>query len=79
MEEIQKEVFRFLAEYGFRIIGAIIILVADGLGARWLGRVVRQGLEKNQIEPPSIILTVRVQRCSSSLSQSCWRWTNAAC
>jgi len=62
MEEIQKEVFRFLAEYGFRIIGAIIILIAGGLAARWLGRVVQQGLEKKQLEPPIIMLTVRVLR-----------------
>src|SRR5262245_7108895 len=62
MEVIQKEVFRFLAEYGFRIIGALIMMVAGALAARWLGRVVQQGLEKKQLEPPIIMLTVRVLR-----------------
>ena len=62
MEEIQKEVFRFLTEYGFRIIGAIIILVAGALAARWIGRVTEQGLTKKEIEPPIIMLAVRVLR-----------------
>src|SRR2546428_12446555 len=62
MEELQKEVIKFLTEYGFRIIGAIIILIAGALAARWVGRVVQQGLSKKQIEPPIIMLAVRILR-----------------
>src|SRR2546425_4981848 len=62
MEEIQKEVFKFLTEYGFRIIGATIILIAGALAARWVGRAAQQGLTKKQIEPPIIMLAVRILR-----------------
>jgi len=62
MSEIQKNVIKFLTEYGFQIIGAIIILVAGALVARWLGRVVDQWFLKRQVEPPIRILSVRVIR-----------------
>jgi len=56
MEEIQKNVLKFLTEYGFQIIfqiiGAVIILLAGGWLARWIGRVADQWLEKKHIEPP---------------------------
>ena len=62
MSEIQKNVIKFLTEYGFQIIGAIIILVAGVLAARWLGRVAEQWFLKRQVEPPIRILSVRVIR-----------------
>ena len=62
MSDIQKEVLRFLTEYGFRIIGAIIILVAGALLARWLGRVTDQWFTRKQVDPPIKMLAVRVIR-----------------
>jgi len=62
MEELQKNVIKFLTEYGFQIIGAIIILIVGALGARWLGRVLEQWLTKKQVEPPICMLAVRVVR-----------------
>jgi small conductance mechanosensitive channel len=62
MEQIKAEVLTFLTEYGFRIVGALLIIVAGALVARWVGRVCRQALEKKQVEPPIIMLTVRVLR-----------------
>jgi small conductance mechanosensitive channel len=62
MEEIQRNVIKFLTEYGFQIIGAIIILVAGGLVARWLGRVADQWFLKMHVEPPIRILSVRAIR-----------------
>jgi len=62
VQEIQKNVFRFLTEYGFQIIGAIIILVISGLIARTVGRVAGQWLTKRRVEPPLCSLVVRVLR-----------------
>src|SRR6266498_1579091 len=62
MEELQKNVIKFLTEYGFQIIGAIIILTAGLLLARWLGRIAEQWLSKKQVEPPIKMLAVRLLR-----------------
>jgi small conductance mechanosensitive channel len=60
MEELRSTVVKFLAEYGFQIIGAVIILVAGALAARWLSRVADQWFIKKQIEPPIRMLAGRV-------------------
>src|SRR5882672_5449156 len=62
MDEIRKEVLKYLADYGFAIIGALIILIAGVLGARWLGRVFGDWLDKKKVEPPIKVLAVRVVR-----------------
>src|SRR6266436_5553223 len=62
MEELQKNIIKFATEYGFQIIGAIIILIAGALLARWLGRVTDGWLLKKQVEPPIRILGVRFLR-----------------
>ncbi|HTL59434.1 MAG TPA: mechanosensitive ion channel domain-containing protein [Candidatus Limnocylindrales bacterium] len=62
MEEIKSTVFKFLTEYGFQIIGALIIMTAGALVARWLGRASDQWFEKKQIEPPIRMLAGRVIR-----------------
>ena len=62
MKEIQTEVIKFLTQYGFQIIGAIIILAAGWMLARWVGRVAERWLSRKQIEPPIIMLVVRLLR-----------------
>src|SRR5207248_1784818 len=62
MEEIQKNVLKFLTEYGFQIVGAVIILLAGIFAARWLGRITDQWLAKKNIEPPIRMLSTRVIR-----------------
>jgi small conductance mechanosensitive channel len=62
MEEIKSTVFKFLTEYGFQIIGAIIILTAGAMAARWLGRMADQWFVKRQVEPPIRMLADRVIR-----------------
>jgi len=62
MAEIQKNVLKFLTEYGFQIVGAVIILLAGVLAARWIGRVTEQWLTKKAVEPPIRMLAVRVLR-----------------
>lgn len=62
MDDIRREVLKFLTEYGFSIIGASIILLVGGLAARWLGRVTDEWLNKKQVEPPIRMLAVRILR-----------------
>ena len=62
MEDVKKEVLKFLAEYGFRIIGALIIMAVGAFVARWVGGVADQWFTKKQIEPPLKMLAVRVIR-----------------
>jgi small conductance mechanosensitive channel len=62
MDEIRTVVFKFLTEYGFQIVGAIIILTAGGMAARWLGRAADRWFEKLHLEPPIRMLAVRVIR-----------------
>ena len=62
MEEIKSTVFKFLTEYGFQIVGAVIILTVGAMAARWLGRVADQWFVKTQVEPPIRMLAGRVIR-----------------
>jgi small conductance mechanosensitive channel len=62
MSELQKNVVQFLTQYGFQIVGAIIILTAGALIARWVGRVADQWFTKKEVEPPIKMLAVRVIR-----------------
>jgi small conductance mechanosensitive channel len=62
MEDIKSTVFKFLTEYGFQLIGALIILTAGAMAARWLSRVADQWFVKKQVEPPIRMLADRVIR-----------------
>src|SRR5476649_224045 len=59
---IKTKVVSFLTDYGFQIIGALIILTIGLIIAWWIGRVLRQWLESKRIEPPIVMLAVRVVR-----------------
>jgi small conductance mechanosensitive channel len=59
---IEVKVVDFLTDYGFQIIGALIILSIGLAIAWWVGRALRQWLEKKSVEPPIIMLAVRVVR-----------------
>src|SRR5215475_11180696 len=62
MDDIRREVLKFLTDYGFKIVGAVIILTIGGFAARWIGKVADDWLTKKQIEPPVRMLVVRVLR-----------------
>jgi small conductance mechanosensitive channel len=49
----------FLVLYGFRILGAVIILLIGAFVAGWAGRMARRWLEKHNLEPPIRALIVR--------------------
>ncbi len=60
--QIKTKLVDFLTDYGLQIIGALIILTIGMVIAWWLGRALRQWLEKKHVEPPIIMLAVRVVR-----------------
>jgi small conductance mechanosensitive channel len=62
MDDIRREVLQFLTAYGFKIIGAAIILGAGAFVARWVGKVADDFFTKKQVEPPIRMLGVRVLR-----------------
>ena len=51
-----------LIRYGFQVLGAIIVLAAGLLVARWIGNVVRTWTLRQHIEPPVRMLLVRIVR-----------------
>jgi small conductance mechanosensitive channel len=48
--------------YGFQVLGALVILLAGFIVARWIGAVADRRLRKGTMEPPMRILIVRVVR-----------------
>jgi len=62
LDEVETKVIDFLTEYGFQIIGAIIILVVGVIIAWWIGRALKKWLEGKRVEPPITMLAVRVVR-----------------
>jgi len=62
ISRIEAKVVDFLTDYGFNIIGAVIILVIGIIIAWWVGRALKKWLEGKQVEPPIIMLAVRVVR-----------------
>jgi small conductance mechanosensitive channel len=51
-----------LIRYGFQLLGAVVVLVAGGLLARWVGNTTGKWLETRRMEPPVRTLIVRVVR-----------------
>ena len=51
-----------LIRYGFQLLGALVVLVAGALLARWVGNTTGKWLETRRMEPPVRTLIVRVVR-----------------
>jgi small conductance mechanosensitive channel len=62
IDEVKNKVIDFLTDYGFQIVGALIILAIGVMVAWWLGRMLNEWLEKKRVEPPIRMLAVRVVR-----------------
>jgi small conductance mechanosensitive channel len=62
IDQIKNKVIDFLTDYGFQIVGALIILAIGVVIAWWIGRMLSEWLEKKRIEPPIRMLAVRVLR-----------------
>ncbi|HUO05211.1 MAG TPA: mechanosensitive ion channel domain-containing protein [Candidatus Binataceae bacterium] len=55
-------VINFVVQYGFQIVGAIVILIAGAILARWIAKVTNRALETRVKEPPMRQLIVRTTR-----------------
>lgn len=55
-------VIDLLIRYGFKVLGAIVILAAGLLVARWVGNIVHSWIGRQPVEPPIRILIVRLVR-----------------
>src|SRR6267142_1415648 len=55
---VKDVVLDIAIRYGFQVIGALVILAAGAIVARWVGHLVDQRLQK-QMEPPMRLLIVR--------------------
>jgi small conductance mechanosensitive channel len=53
-------VLDLVVRYGFQVLGALVILLAGVVAARWIGRLADRRLARQPIEPPLRILIVRV-------------------
>lgn len=51
-----------LIRYGFKVLGAIVILAAGLLVARWIGNIADSWIAHQPVEPPIRILIVRLVR-----------------
>lgn len=60
--DVQTLLTDLAIRYGFQVLGALVILAAGVLAARWLGSIVDRRLRKGTMEPPMRILLVRVLR-----------------
>lgn len=48
--------------YGFQVLGALVILIAGVIAARWIGSLADGRMRKSSMEPPMRVLLVRVIR-----------------
>src|SRR2546428_11147885 len=62
MNNIQTIITNFFVQYGFQLVGALIILAVGFLVSSWVGSALQRWLEGRQLEPPGRKLIVRVAR-----------------
>jgi len=56
----REEAFTLLKDYGPKALGALILLVAGAMVARWVGNLTMRALMKREMEPPLRMLLVRL-------------------
>ena len=59
---VKDVVLDLTIRYGFQVVGALFILAAGSLVARWVGQFVDQRLQKQAMEPPMRLLIQCVRR-----------------
>ncbi|NJD69369.1 MAG: mechanosensitive ion channel family protein [candidate division NC10 bacterium] len=57
-------VIDLMIRYGFKVLGAVVILAGGLLVARWSGNIVHAWVARQQIEPPVRVLIVRLIRAT---------------
>lgn len=56
MDLIQEYAIR----YGFQVLGAILVFAVGAMVARWVGKLTRQWLQRQDMEPPVRMLLVKI-------------------
>jgi small conductance mechanosensitive channel len=59
---IKDHTLDLMVRYGFQVLGAIVIFAVGAYVAKWIGNLVRQRLERHDMEPPVRMLLVRMVR-----------------
>ncbi len=59
---IQEKIVTYLIENGPKLLGALVIVVAGLLAARWVGQLVMRWLSKRDLEPPVRMLLTRLTK-----------------
>src|SRR5262245_50867785 len=57
--KVQETIINFFVQYGFQLVGGLIILLVGALVTRWIGAAANGWLEKKAMEPPLRRLIVR--------------------
>lgn len=57
---VQEKVITYLIENGPKLMGAVVIVAAGLLAARWVGQIVMKWLMKRDLEPPVRMLITRL-------------------
>jgi small conductance mechanosensitive channel len=65
MADIQNKLDAFITAYGWKVVGAVIILVTGFVLSRWIGKIAERALNRHQMEPPVRLLLVQVVRLSA--------------
>ena len=53
-------IMEYVIRYGFQVLGAALVFAIGALVARWTGRLTKQWLERQDMEPPIRMLLVKV-------------------
>src|SRR2546423_6200243 len=59
---IQEKAITYLIDNGPKLLGALLIIVAGLLAARWIGQLVMRWLLKRDLEPPVRMLIMRLTK-----------------
>ena len=59
---IQEKAVTYLIDNGPKLAGAILIIVAGLLAARWTGQLIMRWLSKKELEPPVRMLITRLTK-----------------
>jgi small conductance mechanosensitive channel len=59
---VRELVVDLLVRYGFQLLGAVVILLAGAIVARWVGTLLGARLTRQQMEPPMQQLIVRATK-----------------
>jgi small conductance mechanosensitive channel len=62
MENAKQIALSFVVNYGFQIVGALVILAGGFFLSKWVGNLLMRSLMRREMEPPVRTLIVRVVR-----------------